>query len=56
MAQDSQDLANTEEAWTQEMDNVEKSPMGMAKKIFILAKTGFVVFQTLKAAYAWRKS
>ena len=56
MAEGQADLAYTEEAWTEEMENVEKSQMGMAKKIFILAKTGFVVFQTLKGAWAWRNS
>ena len=49
-------MAYTEEAWEQEMDNVEKSGMGMGKKIFILAKTAFVVFQTVKGIIAWRKS
>ena len=53
---DGEEVAYTEEAWEQEMDNVEKSGMGTAKKIFILAKTGFVVFQTIKGAIAWRKS
>ena len=56
MAEEQADLAYTEEAWTQADEAVEKSPMGMAKKIFILAKTGFVVFQTLKGAWAWRNS
>ena len=44
MAEEQADLAYTEEAWTQAEEEVEKSQMGMAKKIFILAKTGFVVF------------
>jgi len=34
----------TEEAWTEEMEKVDASPLAIAKKIFILAKTGFVLY------------
>ena len=50
------DLAYTDEAWAEEMEKVETSPAAIAKKVFILAKSGFVVYQTVKAAIAWRRS
>jgi len=50
------ELPRTEEAWTQEMDKVEASPLAIVKKVLILAKSGFIIFQTIKAAIAWRKS
>ena len=37
-------MAYTEEAWTAEMEKVETSPLAVAKKIFILAKTAFCVW------------
>ena len=49
-------LPYTDEAWTEEMEKVETSPAAIAKKVFILAKSGFVVYQTVKAAIAWRRS
>ena len=49
-------LAHTDEAWEQEMEKVEQSPAAIAKKIFILAKTSFVIWQTMKAAVAWNRS
>ena len=38
------------------MEKVDASPLAIAKKIFILAKTGFVLYQTIKAAIAWRRT
>ena len=38
------------------MEKVEQSPLAIAKKIFVLAKTSFVIYQTVKAAIAWRRS
>ena len=58
MAEEDQmvELPHDEQVWNEEMEKTESSPMGMAKKIFILAKSGFVLYQTVKAALAWRKS
>jgi len=49
-------LPRDEEIWNQEMEKVDASPFAIAKKIFILAKTSFIVYQTIKAAMAWRRS
>lgn len=38
------------------MDEVDKSTFAIVKQIFVILKTSFLVFQTLKAANAWRKS
>jgi len=59
MTEDSGDAfvpAHNEEEWNQEMEKVEASPLAMAKKVFVLAKTSFVIYQTVKAAVAWRRS
>ena len=49
-------LAQTDEAWEAEMEKVEASPLAIAKKVFIVAKTAFILWQTIKAAAAWRRS
>ena len=49
-------LPRDEAVWNEEMEKVEASPAAIAKKIFIITKTAFILFQTLKAANAWRKS
>ncbi len=49
-------ISQTEQEWDQEMEKVEASPAAIAKKVFVLAKTSFVIFQTVKAAVAWRRS
>lgn len=51
-----QGIPTTEEEWTAEMDKVEASPLAILKKVLVLAKTAFIVFQTVKAAMAWRRS
>jgi len=56
MAEDAAVVPLNEEAWTTEMDKVDASPLALCKKVFVLAKTAFVVYQTVKAAMAWRKS
>jgi len=38
------------------MEKVDASPLAMAKKVFVLAKTTFILYQTIKAAIAWRRS
>ena len=50
------EIPQDEAAWTAEMEKVDASPLAMFKKVFILAKTSFVLYQTLKAANVWRKS
>ena len=37
-------LAQTDEAWEAEMEKVEASPLAIAKKIFILAKSASVIY------------
>ena len=49
-------LPRDEAVWAEEMDKVEGSSTGLAKKIFLIAKTSFIVFQTVKAAIAWKRS
>jgi len=47
MTEDSGDAfvpAHNEEEWNQEMEKVEASPLAMAKKVFVLAKTSFVIY------------
>ena len=51
-----QALPQDEEVWNAEMEKVEASPFAIAKKVFIVVKTGFILWQTLKAAGAWRRS
>lgn len=50
------EITKSEEVWTQEMEKVDVSPLAIFKKVFILAKTGFILYQTIKAAIAWRRS
>mmetsp|Transcript_31476 Transcript_31476/g.41684 ORF Transcript_31476/g.41684 Transcript_31476/m.41684 type:complete len:98 (+) Transcript_31476:146-439(+) len=38
------------------MEKVDASPLATLKKIFIVAKTSFILYQTVKAAIAWRRS
>ena len=54
--QDIIDIPHTEEAWNLEMEKVEASPAAIAKKLLLLAKTGFILFQTFKGIMSWRKS
>jgi len=50
------DVARTEAEWSEEMEKVDASPLAIAKKVFIIAKTAFILYQTIKAAKAWRRS
>ena len=56
MAEEIEMIPHTDEAWEAEMEKVEASPAAMAKKIFILTKSAFVIYQTMKAAIAWKRS
>ena len=38
------------------MEKVEASPLAIGKKVFVLLKTAFILYQTIKAAIAWRRS
>lgn len=38
------------------MEKVEQSTFAKVKKVLVLAKTAFIIFQTVKAAIAWRRS
>ena len=56
MSDSTETIPQTEEAWTQEMEKTDASPLGTAKKVFVLLKTAFILYQTVKAAIAWRRS
>lgn len=50
------EIPHTEEAWTEEMEKTDSSPLGTIKKGLMLLKTAFILYQTVKAAIAWRRS
>ena len=56
LQEEEQALPKDEEVWNAEMEKVEASPLAIAKKVFIVVKTAFILWQTIKAAAAWRRS
>ena len=44
MAEEIEMIPHTDEAWEAEMEKVEASPAAIAKKIFILTKSAFVIY------------
>ena len=50
------EIEMTEAQQLEEMEKVDASPLSKLKKVLVLAKTAFIIFQTVKAAIAWRRS
>ena len=38
------DAGRQEEEWNQEMEKVEASPLAIAKKVFIVVKSAFIIY------------
>ena len=53
---DQEPILADEATLQQAMDEVDGGSPAIAKEIFVLAKTLFTLYQTLKAAWAWRNA